>query len=79
LSWFIVFPLFASCGGDAVLQCENTHSYLQAAASPRIKAPEGLDELDALKEMPVPEASPQREAPVNVDCLEAPPTVIGSD
>lgn len=74
-----LFALLASCGGDSVLKCDADHDYLHAVAVPKVKSPPDLDSLDELKEVPVPEASPQREAPANSDCLEAPPTLLGQE
>lgn len=78
----IVLPLLAlaACGGDdAVLKCESGGSYLNAVETPRIRAPEDLDNLDSLREMPLPEASPQSERTPEGGCLEAPPRVIDED
>ena len=72
-----VLALTACGGGDAVLKCESGGTYLNATETPRVRAPEGLDNLNALKEMPVPEASPQSERPAASGCLEAPPKVGG--
>ena len=75
----IVLPLLAlsACGGDdAVLKCESGGTYLNASETPRVRAPEDLDNLDSLREMPLPEASPRAERPVDGGCIEAPPKVL---
>ena len=70
----IVFGLLglAGCRGDAELKCDDGGAYLIAAETPRVAAPEDLDDLDAIREVPLPDASPR----VNQGeggCLEAPP------
>lgn len=75
----IVLPMLAlaACGGeDAILKCESGGAYLNAVETPRVRAPEGLDNLDALREIPIPEASPRPERAADGGCLEAPPRVI---
>ena len=75
----IILPMLAlsACGGDdAILECEQGGSYLNAVETPRVRAPEDLDNLDSLREMPLPEASPRGDRPAGSGCLEAPPTVI---
>ena len=75
----IVLPMLAlsACGGDdAIKQCESGGSYLNARETPRVRAPEDLDNLDSLREIPLPEASPRGERPAGSGCLEAPPKVI---
>jgi uncharacterized lipoprotein len=65
----------AACGGDSGLKCDKNVAYLQARETPRVKAPEGLDDLDALREMPLPKASPQAPQAPDGKCLEHPPVV----
>ena len=76
----IVLPLLAlsACGGDdAILKCESGGIYLNATETPRVRAPEDLDNLDSLREMPLPEASPRAERPADGGCIEAPPDALG--
>jgi uncharacterized lipoprotein len=74
----IATVLFLSaCGGDKPLKCKGATSYLDARPAPRIRAPEDLDELDELREMPIPEASPQAQRPAEGGCLESPPVIVG--
>ncbi len=65
-----------SCGGQSELKCEEAGVYVTATQTPRVTAPEDLDNLDPLREMPLPEASPQQPRPEGSTCLEAPPTII---
>ena len=67
--------LFAGCGGDTPLKCESGGAYLSAAETPRVRAPDGLDDLDPLREAPLPDASPRSERWEGSGCLEAPPRV----
>ena len=73
----VIFSVFglAACGGPGKLQCDNEGAYLAASPTPRVRAPEGMDELESYREVPVPEASPQVERPADGRCLEAPPPV----
>jgi len=66
----------AACGGDAVLKCDRNVAYLQAREAPRVTAPDGLDDLDRLRERPMPEASPREPRPADAGCLEKPPSVL---
>ena len=78
----IVLPALAlsACGGDdAVLECDSGGIYLNAVETPRVRAPEDLDNLDSLREVPLPDASPQAERPVGGGCLEAPPKIDGQE
>lgn len=70
--------ILAGCGGDAVLKCEDNVAYLQARETPRIKAPDGLDDLDPLREVPLPTAAPQAPRAADAGCLEKPPSIIGN-
>jgi uncharacterized lipoprotein len=71
---FLVFVL-AACGGPEKLKCDNEGAYLAASPAPKVRAPEGMDELETYREVPVPEASPQAERAADGRCLEAPPPV----
>ena len=77
----IVLPVLAlsACGGDdAIMECESGGSYMNATETPRVRAPEDLDNLDSLREIPLPEASPRPERPAGSGCLESPPKVAES-
>lgn len=67
----------ASCGGDRLVDntCDDPQRYQRAVAGRRVVAPEGLDPLDELAEMPIPKA---QDAPVRapgLPCIELPPAV----
>jgi len=65
-----------ACGGQDEIKCDEGSTYLAATQDPRIKAPDDLDDLDVLKEMPLPMASPQQPRPAGSTCLERPPKII---
>ena len=65
-----------ACGGQSELECEEATVYLAAKQTPRVAAPDDLDNLDPLREMPLPEASPQQPRPAGSTCLEMPPAII---
>ncbi len=64
-----------ACGGSKDLTCNEEKVYQSAVSAPRVQSPDDLDELEPLKEMPLPEASPQTERSADANCLELPPTV----
>ncbi len=65
-----------ACGGQSELECEEGGVYLAAKQAPRVAAPDDLDNLDPLREMPLPDASPQQPRPAGSTCLEMPPAII---
>ncbi len=65
-----------ACVNNPEFECEDG-DYKTAVRSPRVDTPEGLDDLDRLKEMPIPAASPRPPREDDGRCLEAPPTVVG--
>lgn len=66
----------AACGGskDLTRKCNKQRLYQEAQAHEKLEVPDDLDELDELKEMPLPEAAPvsEREA-AETSCLKLPP------
>ena len=67
--------VLAGCGGEAKMTCDEG-PYQTALRAPRVNAPEGLDDLDPLNEMPLPEASPREEEGYEGPCLESPPQIL---
>jgi hypothetical protein len=65
-----------ACGGQSELECEEATVYVAAKQTPRVTAPDDLDNLDPLREMPLPEASPQKPRPAGSTCLEKPPAIV---
>ena len=67
--------LVAGCGGETMMTCDEG-PYLAALRAPRVAAPEGLDNLNPLSEMPLPEASPREDDGYAGPCLESPPQIL---
>ncbi len=63
-----------ACGGSKDLTCDDG-PYLSAVRTPKVEVPEDLDALEELKEMPLPEASPQAPRPAGSTCLDKPPLI----
>ena len=70
-----VLLVVAGCGGSKMMECDSG-PYLTAMRTPKVQAPEGLDNLDPLNEVPLPAASPQQPRPEGSPCLEHPPQII---
>ena len=69
----------AGCGGEVSLTCDEVEAYQLATPGKRVTAPDDLDDLEPLREMPMPKASPQPTRPEGSPCIDLPPTVtIGS-
>ena len=71
------FLLLTACGGTPDLTCDKDSPYKNAQSAPPVKAPEGLDNLDPLKAVPLPEANPQAPRPKGMNCLDLPPEIEG--
>ena len=65
------------CGGKGKLRsCDDPERYQESVQNDRLRAPDDLDNLDSLREMPVPEANPTPERPPGSPCLELPPRIF---
>ena len=66
-----------ACGGNDTkeVDCEKNLKYQNRAIGKRVVAPEGLDQLDPLKEMPIPPADPNAPQPVPGKCDDMPPII----
>jgi hypothetical protein len=62
------------CGGTD-LTCDDVRAYQLAEEGKRIEAPDGLDDLDPVKEAPLPDASPRQEREPGSPCIDRPPDV----
>ncbi len=62
------------CGGIE-LTCDDVRDYQLAEEGKRIEAPDGLDDLDRVKEAPLPDASPRQEREPGSPCIDRPPEV----
>jgi uncharacterized lipoprotein len=75
LTLIVVLGVLAACGDSKSLACDEG-PYLVAVRAPKVQAPEGLDDLDPLNEVPLPTASPRDPRPDDGSCLEHPPEII---
>ena len=55
--------------------CDEPEFYEAAESGRRIEAPEGLDNLQAYKELKIPEASPRPPREPGSGCIDRPPTL----
>jgi uncharacterized lipoprotein len=65
----------SACGGSKDLTCDDVQYYQRAKESKQVEAPEGLDDLDPLRQMAVPEASPREPRPKGSPCFDRPPEI----
>ena len=72
----LVIAALNACRGQMDLSCDEVSLYQLAAESERVRAPEDLDDLDPLREIPLPEASPRPDRPEGSPCLDRPPAVV---
>lgn len=71
----VLIVSISACGKDVDMTCDDVRAYQLAAPGKRVVAPDGLDNLDPLKESPLPEAAPQAERPPGSPCIDRPPKV----
>ena len=67
----------AACGGNDTreVDCEKNLKYQNRVVGKRVVVPEGLDQLDPLKEMPIPAADPSAPQPTPGKCDDMPPLI----
>ena len=77
---FLTTFVVAGCGvgGEIDNTCDEVRTYQLAEEGRRIEVPEDLDNLDAFREMPLPEASPRPPRPAGRPCLDLPPAILGT-
>ena len=68
-----LFCGLSACGGGSNLVCDEPHRYQQSVDHSRVQSPEDLDQLEPLREMPLPQANPTPERPPGSACLDLPP------
>ncbi len=71
---FVLLVGLGGCGGTE-LTCDDVRIYQLAEEGKRIEAPDGLNDLDPLKENPLPDASPRKEHEPGSPCIDRPPVV----
>ncbi len=74
-----VLVALAACGGNETreVDCEANLEYQNRVEGKKVVAPEGLDQLNELAEMPIPRADPNAPQPPAGVCIDEPP-VIGA-
>lgn len=70
----LLLAALTACGGQD-LTCDDVQYYQLSEEGKRVQAPEGLNDLDPLLEMPLPEASPRPARPEGSDCFDRPPGI----
>ena len=65
----------AGCFGDKAIDrtCDEPKFYESAERGERIRSPEGLDDLEEYREMPIPEATETTPRPAGSPCVDVPP------
>lgn len=71
----LLLATLIACGGSKDLTCDEVQNYQLAEEGKRVEAPEGLDDLDPLREMAMPEASPREPRPPGSACFDRPPGI----
>lgn len=65
-----------ACGAcSSTMTCDDPERYEAARHGVRVTAPEDLDQLQASRETPIPEASPRDPRPADAPCIDLPPTI----
>ncbi len=76
----LLIGVLGACGNSGgSKKCNKPQRYQESVQNERLKSPEGLDSLDTLREMPVPEANPAPERPEGSPCLELPPRIFTTE
>ena len=79
-TFFAALALFlAGCGGTDDLTCDEVRAYQQSYEGKRVETPEDLDDLEPLREIPLPRANPGPERPEGSPCLDLPPNVLSGN
>jgi uncharacterized lipoprotein len=68
-----IIVTLGACGGTPA--CQKPQPYQTSRVGKHVEAPEGLDSLEADRELTIPEPSPRPPRPADSPCLEDPPTL----
>jgi len=71
----LLLAALGACGGGKNLTCDEVQYYQLSEEGERVAAPEGLDDLDPLREMVLPQASPREPRPPGSECFDRPPKI----
>ncbi len=66
----------SACRGGKDLSCDDVRPYQLAVEGKRVESPDDLDDLDTLREMPLPDVSPRPPRPEGSPCIDLPPSVL---
>ena len=66
----------SACRGSVDLTCDKESAYQLAVEGKRVESPDDLDDLDTLREMPLPDVSPRPPRPEGSPCIDMPPNVL---
>ena len=67
--------VLGACGANPDVTCDEVQYYQTAELTERVEAPEGLDQLDPNREMPLPEAAPRPPREQGLPCFDRPPRI----
>ncbi len=73
---FATLASLVACGGTVDLTCNDPSPYQLATPGRRVTAPDDLDNLEPLREIPLPEASPSMPRSADLPCLDRPPGTL---
>ncbi len=76
LSLILAATVLSGCGGQIDLSCDKPRLYQEARETDRVVAPEGFDQLDLSRDMPVPSAAPATPRTPGEPCLDIPPRYL---
>ncbi len=73
-----VSVVLAGCFGDKAIDrsCDDPKFYESARRGDRVRSPEGLDDLEDYREMPIPEATDATPRPAGSPCIDLPPRAL---
>jgi len=69
-----VFAVLSACGRSE-LTCDEASPYQLAGEGGLLQAPDDLDSPEAIKAIPLPDASPTKPRPAGSPCLDLPPKI----
>ena len=77
LAVMLMATLVAACGNNEPrkVDCDANLKYQNRVEGRRVVAPEGLDQLNELAEMPIPRADPKAPQMPEGVCNDAPPVI----
>ena len=74
-----ILAALSGCGGNPDKTCDEVRLYQLAEEGKRIETPDDLDDLNELREIPLPLASPRPPRPAGSPCIDLPPSILGQE